>query len=337
MSRKTGMKQLCLLLAVVGLLSACEMKSNLDDMHDATNEMSDTTKEMKKRTDGLDDKTAELYDALRQGNAALLRKEFLDAMKASEEMPKKLSLAVKYFWSYEFQLWSMIGLDDDVRREELAASAAREFIREVHELVPEDDTFISPTSKDGKEKDFLALATAMHEVNDKQKNRVDKLSMQRFSMLYLFERALDEKRAMSEGKITMNELHTSSYDLLAFESKVVQILQARHNFILAMWMAKASSINKANWWKKLLMGKLGQDWSYDLGKFSDVEISEMKKYLKAVHDTRQVLTRNGYKVIVDETVLTVLRNGQTTKSKSANTVRDAMEIEIMAHLEEFKK
>jgi hypothetical protein len=337
MFRKNELKQLCILLAVVGLVSACEMKNNLDDMHDATNEMSDTTKQMKTRTDGLDNKTAELYDALRQGNASLLRKEFLDAMKASNEMPKKLALGVKYFWAYEFQLWSMDGLDDDARREELAASAAREFIREIHELVPQDDTFISPTSSDNSEKDFLALATTMHEVNDKQKNRVDKLSMQRFSMLFLFERALSEKRLMSEGKMTMNEIHPSSYDLLAFEQKMVQILQARHNFILTMWLAKASNIDKGLW-NKINLGLFGSRWDFNMAKFSDVEISEMNKWLKAVSDTRQLLTLNGYEVEVDSTILKVLRNSRINTSKSAvSTSRESMETAILENLKTFMK
>jgi hypothetical protein len=257
-------------------------------------------------------------------------------MHNSKEMPKKLAVSVKYYWSFEFQLWSMIGLDDEARREELASSAAREFIREIHELVPADDTFISPTSKDNNEQDFLALATTLHEVNDKQKNRVDKASIQRFSMLYLIERALDQKTQIDEGKITMAQLAPSSYDLLGFESKLVQLLQARHNFLMTMWLAKASDIDKS-FWKKINLGLLGSSWDFDLSKFNDVEVSEMKKYLKAAKEARDILTRNGHEVVVDETVLKVSRNVRMKMTKSNDTVRAGLESQILEYWTELTK
>ncbi|WP_374028971.1 hypothetical protein [Bdellovibrio bacteriovorus] len=164
MLRDSRLKSLVLLACAGGLVSACEMKKNLDDMHKATVEMSETTKRMEEKTteldkksESLDSKTAELYDALRQGNAAILRKEFLDQMSEATEIPKKLALGVKYYWAFEFQLWSMQGLDNDVRREELAVSAAREFIREIHEYAPTND-FISPTTSDNKEKNFFGFS-----------------------------------------------------------------------------------------------------------------------------------------------------------------------------------
>jgi len=340
-SRNSILMSLCL----CGLLSACEVKKNLDDMHDATvkmsnttEDMSDTTKRMEEKTGeldkksgSLDEKTAELYDALRQGNAAVLRKEFLEQMTGSKEMPKKLALGVKYFWAFEFQLWSMQGLDDAARREELATSGAREFIREIHEYAPTND-FISPTTSDNKEKNFLALATTLHEVNDKQKLRVDPKGIEHMSMLTLIERALTEKRSLEAGKISVSQLSGSSYELLNFEGKMIQLLQARHNFILAMIVARTSKVDQSLQ-TKVKLGLLGMKWSMDLNKFSDVEVAELKKYAKAVMDTRIIIDKALHPIEVDKTLLKILNNANITLS-TGNRSRDrsATEQELIKYL-----
>ncbi|WP_347356990.1 hypothetical protein [Bdellovibrio sp.] len=341
MIRDSRLKTLLVLACVGSLTSACEVKKNLDDMHKATVEMSETTKRMEEKTSeldkksgSLDDKTAELYDALRQGNAALLRKEFLQQMNESKEMAKKLSLGVKYFWAYEFQLWSMQGLDNDHRREELASSAAREFIREIHEYAPTEE-FISPTSDNNTDMNFLALVTTLHEVNDKQKNRVDPKGIEHMSMLSLIERALKQKTELDAGRISINDLAPASYDLLAFESKLIQILQARQNFILTMLVAKASNIDK-DLKTKIKLGLLGMKWSLDLNRYNDVEINEMTRYLKAVMDTRAILKNAGHAIVVDDTIQKVMLNGQFTKTKAQGKARLAAEAQIVDYIQQVR-
>ncbi|MFM6930446.1 MAG: hypothetical protein ACKOX6_18430 [Bdellovibrio sp.] len=344
-SRNSILMSLCL----CGLLSACEVKKNLDDMHDATvkmsnttEDMSDTTKRMEEKTGeldkksgDLDSKTAELYDALRQGNAAILRKEFLTQMTDSKEMAKKLSLGVKYFWAFEFQLWSMQGLDDAPRREELATSGAREFIREVQEYASVND-FISPTTTNNKEKNFLALATTLHEVNDKQKNRVDPKGIEHMSMLTLIERALNEKRSLEAGKISLSQLSGSSYELLNFEDRLIQLLQARHNFILAMIVARTSKVDQSLQ-TKVKLGLLGMKWSLDLSKFSDVEIAELKKYAKGVLDTRLIIAKAGHNIEADETIMKILRNSNISVSTGKRTLeRTSTEQELLTSLKILK-
>lgn len=337
----SGLKSVLALACAVSLLSACDMKSNLDDMHKATNEMKDTTKRMEEKTSdldkksgALDSKTAELYDALRQGNGALMRKEFLDAMNSSKEMPKKLALGVKYFWAFEFQLWSMQGLDDDARREELESSGAREFIREIQEFVPSDE-FIEPTTDDNYKKNFLALAAAMHEINDKQKTRVDPKGLPRVSMLSLFEKALEQNAQLKAGTLTVERLAPSSYDLLSFESKMIQVLQARHNMILAMLVAQASHVN-ADWKTKVKLGLLGMKWNLDLSKYNDAEIAALKKYTKGIRETRAILTKYGYPVLVDGTLQKILGNGQVVKSAVKIQARQTIESDLAAAFEEIK-
>lgn len=369
MVKNFGFKNIALLTMLGASLLACEAKKNLDDMHDATLEMRDTTKDMsdttkdmntttkdlrdttqgmsktteemsqttqrmEQKTHELDAKTAELYDALRQGNAALSRKEFLDQMDRSQEMAKKLSFGVKYFWAYEFQLWSMQGLDNEERREELASAAAREFIMEVHEYAPTED-FISPTTNNNNEKNFLALATTLHEVNDKQRVRINSAGIKPMSMYLLIERALKQKAEMDAGKITVDQLAHSSYDLLGFEKKMFQILQARHNFILTMLVAKASHIDQSLL-NKIKLGLFGMSWTLDLSKYNTVEMKEMKKYLGAIFETRDLLAKSGQPIVMDKTIMKIVRNGQVITSKTNIQSRNKIENEIISYIDKLK-
>jgi hypothetical protein len=173
-------------------------------------------------------------------------------------------------------------------------------------------------------------------VNDKQKNRVDVKGLPHMSMLTLIERALQEKRDLEAGRITTAQLSGSSYELLNFEDKLIQLLQARHNFILTMLVARASKLDQSLK-TKLQLGLFGMGWSFDLSKYSDVEIAEMKKYAKAVIDTRAILIQTGHKIEMDETIMKVLNNGMLSASQTKHSnERTANERELMNSLKAIK-
>ncbi|WP_374028972.1 hypothetical protein [Bdellovibrio bacteriovorus] len=181
----------------------------------------------------------------------------------------------------------------------------------------------------------MALATTMHEVNDKQKNRVDAKGLEHISMLSLIEKALAEKTALDAGKITVSELSHSSYELLNFEEKLVQLLQARHNFILATIVAKMSNVDKSLK-NKVKLGVLSMDWTLDLAKLNDVEVAELKRYTKAVLDTRAILTRAGHPIEVDETIMKIMKNGQWAAGKAKALVRQSVENDLRNYLTQIK-
>jgi hypothetical protein len=133
----------------LSLLIACSQMKQLSDMHDSTNDMADTTKSMKAstqsmekltqalslKTEELKEMTAQLYIDAKQGTAMGLREDILKKIMNSTSQVEKLSKTAKYFMAFEYQIWSGVGPDTEATREDTAASAAREFMREVQRFV----------------------------------------------------------------------------------------------------------------------------------------------------------------------------------------------------------
>lgn len=311
------------------------MNSNLEEMKKTTEEMKKITQEVADKSDRLDKKTEELYDSLRQGDAANLRKTFLESMSASVEIPKKLGMATKYFWSFEFQLWSNQGLDDLARREELAASASREFLREVQEYSPEVK-FISPTTEDNNEKNFLALATTMHMVNDKQVTRVENTKLEEYSIYHFFEVALKEKSMLDKNQITYSQLSRATTEILFFPERVIQLLQARANFIMAMYIDKGLGISTMGFIKKIAYA-MGKDWTLDLKALNEVEVEKMREYLEGVAKTMRILNSSNIKIQLDKKIYTIFSNCKISNSKNFSAERGQREAELVKYYNEIMK
>ncbi len=310
-----------------------DLSNTMDKMKNRMDEMSDTTKNVSEKSEKLDKKTEELYDSLRQGDAASLRRQFLESMNASNEIPKKLGMATKYFWAYEFQLWSGQGLDDKLRREELAASASREFLREVQEFSPQVK-FIDPASEDNNDKNFLALATTMHMVNDKQVIRAKNINVEEYSLYHFFEVALKENRMLQQNKISYSQLSWATKEILFFPERVVQLLQARQNFIMAMFLDKGLGISQMGLLKKLTYA-LGRDWTLDLKTLNDVEIEKIREYTEGIAKTMRILNENGIKLQIEKKVFTIFSNCKIAVSKSINTERTQKESELVKYFNEI--
>lgn len=305
-----------------------KVANNTEKLVDKTGNLGSDIKDMKKTTE-------ELYDSLRQGDAANARNTFLDAMNAAVEMPKKLSMATEYFWAFEFQLWSNQGLDDATRREELAASASREFLREVQEYSPEVK-FISPTTEDNNEKNFLALATTMHMVNDKQVTRAANAKVEEYSIYHFFEVALKEKSMLDKNQITYSQLSRATTEILFFPERVIQILQARANFIMAMYIDKGLGISTMGFIKKIAYA-MGKDWTLDLKSLNEVEVEKMREYLEGIAKTMRVLNASNIQIQLDKKVYTIFSNCKISSSKSFSAERGQREAELVKYYNEIMK
>lgn len=319
-----------------------KVNNNTEKLVDKTDKLTDNTGKLVDKTDNLGSDikdmkktTEELYDSLRQGDAANLRKTFLDAMNVSVEIPKKLGMATKYFWSFEFQLWSNQGLDDATRREELAASASREFLREVQEYSPEVK-FISPTTEDNNEKNFLALATTMHMVNDKQVTRVENTKLEEYSIYHFFEVALKEKSLLDKNQISYSQLSRATTEILFFPERVIQLLQARANFIMAMYIDKGLGISTMGFIKKIGYA-MGKDWTLDLKSLNEVEVEKMREYLEGIAKTMRILNGSNIKIQLDKKIYTIFSNCKISYSKSFSAERGQREAELVKYYNEIMK
>ena len=118
------------------------MASKMAHMSDTTDGMATTTQGMSGKMEDvraisnrLEAETAELYDALKQSDSNLSRQNTLKLVIQDKSVQHKLADAVKYFWAFEFQVWSGIGQDTPEKRMDLAFIGAREFLNDISECM----------------------------------------------------------------------------------------------------------------------------------------------------------------------------------------------------------
>lgn len=341
---KTNYKNLFLLLSLMSLLGACEVKKNLDEMHGATVEMNNTTKTMNQNTTELQTATGELYDALRQGDSLTSRRSALENLVKAKDPARKLSEAAKYFMAFEFQFWTQTGQDSGPhRREEMATDAAREFFKDVQQFIPGMELKPRPlagqilsTEKSNLINCLNSLAVTMHLLNPKQEVRLkgDK-SMQPLSMNKIIEESLLAKRSIESGEKTLSDFPGYVLEVLANEPIAFYLLEARYNYLISIFLGKSTNIAHS---KMAAARFILKDWSLDLSTFNLAQTEEMTKFLSGALKTKNLLLKLGVSPRTDALVARLLRNMKVISTKKATiAAKSAMDQELINSLRELKK
>ena len=355
-------------LGLVALsLAACEKVKKLDEMHDATQDMRQQTKDMKEQMN-------ELGRGAKQGMALMIREELLKSIFNANSQVEKLSKAAKYFMSFEFQIWSGSGADTEHLRQEQAASAAREFMREVQSLIRKEDTAFSPAAspdmirllnKKGAasgstlspaEVDLLtaysnlnAMAVAMHVKNDRQEDLLnDRKDVKALTMLSMIEETLQ-----ASAKIEAKEKRISDYpkyvaEILSFEPEAKALLQARHAALSAMAMAKISELlDNVDAMDKMMSAA----WTVNVEKLGTKGVRDAAQYLSTSLKTRAFLVDLKIEPKANELLSMMWKNAEGTAEmkalhakvsggvspQSLGSDREAALAELMGHIETVKK
>jgi len=327
-------------------LVGCSVKEKLDSMHDATQEMNDQTKHLGKATDELNDKTWILYADLRQSDALASRRASLQALSAADDTARKISEAAKYFMAFEYQIWSGLGGDTLKRSEEAAASAAREFMRDVQEFT-QDMTAPSPLAvRDGKARALNALSVAMHVLAHQQETILKQSpDLKSISMLSMIQEALTAKKEISSGEKKLEDVAPYVPEILAYESVAILLLQARYNFFGAMALARISKIRdgvfeygKARFWS----------WELDLSDKNIIEVREFTRYLTGAMKVHAFLLSVGVQPLLDPALSVVFKNMKLspalaaqveqfhTSSAQASSAKDAAVVEFVDAIEAYR-
>jgi hypothetical protein len=337
-------KSLLLLLSLTTLLGACDMKNNLDEMHDSTVEMNRTTKEMNDRTTGLETATGELYDALRQGDTLSARRSAFENLVNATDPARKLSEAAKYFMSFEYQLWSDQGQDREInKREDLATLAAREFFKDVQQFIPggvmAPKPFagqIIPTKKSNLINSLNALSVTTHYLNPKQEAHLkEKKAMTSLSMSKMIEESLFAKAKIESGAKHLTDYPGYVAEVLANESTAIYLLEARYNYLLALFLGRSTNIA----YSKLGGAKIvAMKWTLDLSPFNYAQVEELGMFLTAALKTKNLLILIGIKARTDMLLVRMFNNMKLmTSIKATSTEKATKEQEIGINLTELKK
>ncbi len=350
---KNTSKNLFVLAGFAVALNACDMKRNLDEMHDQTAEMNrttqqmnETTGDMNKRTEGLENATGELYDALRQGDTLAARRSALDNMLKAEEPARKLSEAAKYFMSFEFQFWTNAHEDKgEAKRIDLATLAAREFFKDVYQFIPngvmKTDPFayqIISTDKGNLIACLNALAVTAHYLNPKQEKRLkENPSLKSMSMYKMIEESLLAKAPIESGEKKISDYPGYVFEILSNEPAAVYLMQARYNYLSVLFLGRATPIAHSKWAGVKFFAR---KWTLDLNKFNAAQIEEFNMFLEGALKTKKILQQIGVKpemdfmaqrMINNMTLVDITQNPKITAEKASNFR------EIAARLTELMK
>jgi len=293
-----------------------EMAKTTNGMAKTTGEMAITTQGMAVKTEDLRATSFEMYDAMKQGDSSNGRRMAFQEIWKADSSGSKLTEAAKYFAAFEFQLYSGIAQDQSEEKKlHLMEDATAEFFKSVKEFYVADEA-VNPTAqaKDGavanKQASFNAIAAALHEVNRKQKELLEKNHVkeeERISMLKMITESLKQKSAIDSGQISYTEVPAHVRNVLENEEIALQLLQARHNFILTIFLSESTDITKS----KLNAVKMSvMKWDLDLSKRSLPDLKKFSRYLKAVSEARQALKAVGTAPVVDSSLNRIFGKSQ---------------------------
>lgn len=179
--------------------------------------------------------TGNLYRQVRQKEARDTRmKEWKNIMDPNYEMGQKLTAAKKYFYAFEFQLWTAQGSDNEELREKLKYEAVREFFQRVNDEVINyiGELPVRGGTEDisNKDKAFYALATTLHFENPEQLHTIEQYpDTEKVTMLSIIEEALEARK---------NGFKTNKLQQLILDERNLEttrrLLNARLDFLTAL-------------------------------------------------------------------------------------------------------
>ncbi|RYZ82168.1 MAG: hypothetical protein EOP06_22140 [Proteobacteria bacterium] len=324
-----------LLAAIAVVASGCDMKTNLDEMHDKTVQMEQTTSKVEKHSESLDQQTGELYDALRQGDALQSRRTALANLLAAKDPLRKLSEASKYFMAFEYQLWSGIGADvSEQKRNTLAMLAAREFFKDVESFIPGGKKNAKPlagqiiaTEKSNAINSLNALAATIDSLNPKQESTLLRLTtIKPLSMYSMIEESLRARAAIESEQKAASEFPAYVSEVLFSEDVAVYLLQARYNYLPALVLGKLTDASHSQWTgARIALAP----WTLDTTTLNLVELTEMNRLLKLSNATKSLLQELGFAAPLDPLLTRVYQNMKIQKSSAlSDSVRERTEAEL---------
>ena len=251
------------LVLTLALVSGCGAMKNLDTMQASTQDMTTTTHDLAKKTSNMADTTQHMdgtsnvilkysdatFETMRMGGGLEARQHSLDEMEKASDQGAKNSCASEYLGSMEFQFWQP-KLENKAVREQLMATAVRDFFKKVREYIIDRKSVPSlanPTVfADPRTKNLFALAASLHFINDYQTELLDKTASPPVSMLSMIAEGLKVKSLEESGKIDSASIPAYRKEVLRSEQDAVYILQVRQDFLKLSAVTLASSSVEGN-------------------------------------------------------------------------------------------
>jgi hypothetical protein len=340
-------------ISLVLLLTGCQERQQLKDMHNNTQQMNDTITKMAATTEAmkgytevlatdshdLKGMTGELYDALRQGTALQIRKMLWETLFEDEGLDSKLVNSGLYFVAFEFELWSGLGQDgSSERRDLLAKDAVREFFNHLRLVSHWDGSGLNPFAQPAKRiaslefsyKDtlnekavFNALSVTAHIKNRKQEFSADQSGIDSYSMYSLIENGLRAGRQIQSGKKKLEDFPEYVNEVLQNEDLAKRLLQARYNMLGLISLGKLSKISES-FYQGIKLKMFGSKWSFDLNKLNQSQLRFVRDRFVEAQETRKLVEELGLKTQLNKDIKKMLSNLTLLNVESSGNLSSAL-------------
>lgn len=296
------------------------MDGQMKDMNGAMSKMQEVTKDMSEQT-------SELTDIAKIGDSSIQRRNAFEALWKATSTGRKITEAVKYLISFEYQLFSGIGQDkSEEKRARLIHEATQEFFKDINEILtkseqPKPLAEAEKGTEENKESAFNAIAISLHKFNRKQEEYVNKFKLSKeniLSMYGIISSTLKKKKDINEGLISRDELLDYEKEILINEEIAIRLLQARHNIVAVALLCELSEINKGTVvaGQNITAGKmLLSNWDVAAAKINLVQTEEYLKHIQSIYNTQNLLKEIGVAPYKDSLLSRFFKNAQWVDAK----------------------
>lgn len=296
-----------------------QMQTSMDSMtgvmSDMQNKMIDMASGMERMGEIMED--MKLYG--KQLGANISRHIAWTALVNSEnKIETKLTLATKYYYSYEFHTLAPEDRSDQKMISALLYNAVREYYRQVRPLIQSTGWGLGTNGKGSQMNTLYALAAAMHEYNYNQDltNNSEPINFED-----LLKQGLAVDAAQREAR-DRDEVYERSFGDFVEETGIwlrdaEYLLQLRHNIISAIIVRKLSRFDRpASYDAPGLVESFYQGsawirpWKINYADVStnSALLKELTKFMAVTNELRDFLRCRDLEVRYDKLLLRVIKN-----------------------------
>ena len=288
------------------------MIKNLTEMHDATGKMPDLMSKTIEGMNGTNKMMSQMCNGQGKITTSDYRDKLLNQIDQEHDIGRKLSLAVKYHYAWEFQGMSAECGRTNSYSQKVFNESIREFLESMHRFI-DSRTETSATSRDNNMNTLYAISATMHYTNSLQEEDASKNGYKPVSMLDLINDVV-----VSTSKINAGTL--STYDIPDYVDSgrilmgdVTYLLRLRYNFLTAFSFGLATTnvvgdeATLLGLAKYLLDGIFNRAWRPNFETKNTSQINYYTLILDRALGARQMLETLGESPETDRSIFKVYR------------------------------
>lgn len=294
------------------------MSSNLDDMHDKTNQMADTMNGMAKDSQDLKSLSESTFYGLRAVDARKLRDDTRNCLVNSDALSDKLACGTAYFYAFEFQNWKDEGPDNKAKLDSLKEMAVREFFEFLKVFWGPNKHFwqdLEPLSPNTL--DLYAFAANLHQIYPDQDFQGAKKGFTPISMLTILQDGLlAEYQNPSQDP---NSMPKWMYYVQVSKNDAIALMKKRITFMPFLAYAFLNHLEKKGKLQLLWdSGLVNRSWDVNLNDFSLAELDFYTLIVRRALMSRQFLNSINIDAIPDNGFTSTLKIENIFKKMRVN-------------------